>query len=200
MKKVVVISGNTQRPSKTRALAEAVSAQIMALCQVQLATYDLVDAGPGLGAFTREDLPRSATRILEEIETANALVVGSPVYKGSYAGLLKHLFDFLDPFCVAGKPVLLLATGGGERHALMGEHQLRPLFGFFSALTVPTYVYASDADFKGGVLRNEAILARVSQAAKEMCSLLGRYRNGEMPVLAPQARQISSAGRESTSR
>lgn len=188
MKKVVVISGNTQRPSKTRALAEAVSAQIMARCQIRLASYDLVDAGPGLGAFTREDLPSSATRILEEIEIADALVVGSPVYKGSYAGLLKHLFDFLDPLCIAGKPVLLLATGGGERHALMGEHQLRPLFGFFSALTVPTYVYASDADFKGGVLQNEAILARVSQAAREMCSFLARDGYGDLPVLAHQAR------------
>lgn len=54
----------------------------------------------------------------------------------------------------------------------MGEHQFRPLFGFFSALTMPIYVYASDADFKGLVLQNEAILARISQAAEEMCSFL----------------------------
>lgn len=183
MKKVVVICGNTRRPSKTRALAEAISAQIVARCQVELAIYDLVDAGPGLGAFTRDDLSSSATKILLEIETADALVVGSPVYKGSYAGLLKHLFDLLDPFCIAGKPVLLLATGGGERHALMGEHQLRPLFGFFSALTVPTYVYASDTDFKGGALQNEAILARVSQSAKEMCSFLTRDCDRDLHVV-----------------
>lgn len=178
MKRVVVISGSTRRPSKTRALSEAVAAQIRDRCEVHLDIYDLIDAGEGLGAFAREDLPHSALKILEAIETADALVFGTPVYKGSYAGLLKHLVDFLDPFCITGKPVLLLATGGGERHALVGEHQLRPLFGFFSALTMPTYVYASDADFREGHLHSETIKARVSQAVKEICAFL--------PVAAPE--------------
>lgn len=76
--------------------------------------YDLVDAGPGLGAFTCDDLPESAIQILHEIETADALVVASPVYKGSYAGLLKHLFDLLDPFCIAGKRFFSLRLGEGS--------------------------------------------------------------------------------------
>jgi FMN reductase len=134
--------------------------------------FDLVDAGPGVGAFTRDELPKSALDILGAIEAADALIVGSPVYKGSYAGLLKHLFDFVDPLCIAGKPVLLLATGAGERHALVGEHHLRPLFGFFSALTIPTYVYASDSDFRDGTLQNLAVVGRAAQAADEMASLL----------------------------
>ena len=78
---------------------------------------------------------------------ADALIVGSPVYKGSYTGLFKHLFDFVEPEALAGKPVILTATGGGPRHALVVEHSLRPLFGFFTALTIPTAIYASDQDF-----------------------------------------------------
>lgn len=172
MKRIVAVSGNTRRPSKTRFLVEAVAAGVQKGTQVNLRVFDLVDAGPGLGAFTRDELPKSALEILDAIEAADALIVGSPVYKGSYAGLLKHLFDFVDPLCIAGKPVLLAATGGGERHALVGEHHLRPLFGFFSALTIPTYVYASDNDFRDGALQNPVVLRRAAQAADEMASLL----------------------------
>ena len=186
MKKIVVVSGNTRRPSKTRFLAEAVASGVQSRAKVDLRVFDLVDAGPGMGAFTRDELPKSALDILDAIETADALIVGSPVYKGSYAGLLKHLFDFVDPFCIAGKPVLLLATGGGERHALVGEHHLRPLFGFFSSLTIPTYVYASDSDFRDGALQNPVVLARAAQAAGEMASLLAA------PALAQPVRPVPS--------
>lgn len=42
----------------------------------------------------------------------------------------------IGPAALAGKPVLLLATGGGGRPALVTEHALRPLIGFFEAQTL----------------------------------------------------------------
>jgi FMN reductase len=132
----------------------------------RLEIYDLSDAGPGLGtALHRQDLTLPAARIIDAIEQADALIVGTPVYKGTYTGLFKHAFDLADPRALVGKPVLLTATGGGPRHALVAEHALRPLFGFFEALTVPTAVYASDADFVDGQLAEAGVLARVSTAA-----------------------------------
>ena len=95
-------------------------------------------------------------------------MVGSPTYKGSYTGLFKHFFDLVDPSALRGKPILLTATGGGERHALIVEHQLRPLFGFFEAFALPTAIYATDKDFRDGVLHTEAILKRASQAVDEV--------------------------------
>src|SRR4051794_20679349 len=105
---------------------------------------------------------------------ADVLVVGSPTYKGSYTGLFKHFFDLIDPAALRGKPVVLLATGGGERHALIVEHQLRPLFGFFEALALPTAVYATDKDFADGVLVSEAIRKRAAQAVDEVGFALSR--------------------------
>jgi FMN reductase len=101
------------------------------------------------------------------------LVAGSPTFKGSYTGLFKHLFDLLDPSSLRGKPVILAATGGGERHSLIVEHQLRPLFGFFEALTMPTAIYASDKDFVDGALMSEAIHARARQAVAEVSRVIG---------------------------
>lgn len=170
--RLVAFSGNTRRPSKTRALVEAaVEATIRRRRDIRADIFDLVDVGPGAGAFQRDELPLGGQAILDAIEGADAVIVASPVYKGSYAGLFKHLVDFLDPAALAGKPVLIAATGGGHRHALVVEHQLRPLFGFFGALTIPTAVYAQDGDFSDGRLSAEPVVARLDQAAAELAAL-----------------------------
>jgi FMN reductase len=96
--RVVIFSGNIRRPSRSRALAEALGAEIGRRLPVELKSYDVLDAGPGLGsALTRSELPLPAARILDEIEGADALIVGTPVYKGAYTGLFKHLIDFITP-------------------------------------------------------------------------------------------------------
>jgi FMN reductase len=171
--RIVGFSGSPRRPSKTLSLVEMVAAEVASHRQVRLDIYDLSDAGPGLGAaLQRKDLTLPAARIIDAIEQADALVVGTPVYKGAYTGLFKHAFDLVDPRALVGKPVLLTATGGGPRHALVVEHALRPLFGFFEALTVPTAVYASDADFVDGQLSEAGVLARVSIAAQQLANLI----------------------------
>jgi FMN reductase len=86
---------------------------------------------------------------------------------------------------LAGRPVILTATGGGRRHALVVEHQLRPLFGFFSALTVPTSIYASDEDFENGKLSDPVTLARIEQAAAELAGL------ASLSVAAPVLGQVA---------
>lgn len=119
------------------------------------------------------DLDPSARNILEQLSSAAVLVVGSPTFKGGYTGLFKHVFDLLEPSSLKGKPIILAATGGGERHSLVVEHQLRPLFGSFEALTIPTGIYASDRDFAEGVIISEAIRKRTEQAVIEACRLVG---------------------------
>src|SRR5262245_11417965 len=143
--KIVAVAGNVHRPSKSRALAEAVAAAAVERIDADVAVFDLIDAGPGLGAaFTRGEVSPEALAIVEAAENAAAVIAVSPVYKGSYSGLFKHLFDFVAPLALVNRPVVVGATGGGHRHGLVVEHQMRPLFGFFSALTIPTSVYASD--------------------------------------------------------
>jgi FMN reductase len=180
---VVGFSGNFTRPSKTRAFVEHVSTQIAARHGLAAATYDVVDLGPSFRAANwAKELDGDARTILKQVSAADILVVGSPTYKGSYTGLFKHFFDLLDPAALRGKPVLLTATGGGERHALIVEHQLRPLFGFFEAFALPTAVYAVDRDFADGRLVSDAIIARVDKAVAEAGRALGAQ--ARLPVAA----------------
>lgn len=171
--RIVGVSGNLQRPSRTRTLVEALGTAVAHAARIDLQIFDLVDVTPGLGAcLSRASMPLPLARLVEHIETADALIVASPTYKGSYSGLFKHLFDLVEPRALAGKLVAIVATGGGPRHALMVEHSLRPLFGFFTALTVPTAVYASETDIADGVVVDPAVRLRIEEAAAQLVHLL----------------------------
>lgn len=170
--RIVAFTGSPRRPSKSRTLALAIAAGAAARVSGSIESYDVADAGPGLAVFNRGDLPKEALQIVEAIEQADAVIAITPVYKGSYSGLFKHLIDFIDPDALINKPVVIGATGGGHRHALIVEHQLRPLFGFFSALIVPTSVYASDHEFTDGQIVEKSVLDRIDLAATQLALLL----------------------------
>lgn len=170
---IIGIAGNLQKPSRTRALVEQIAAGVGGLVGGVPQVFDPVDAGPEIGAVRSPAALSGPTgRIVRAIEGADILVVGSPVYKGSYTGLLKHIFDLVDPEALAGKPAILAATGGSPLHALVVEHQLRPLLSFFGAHTVPTAIYAVDGDFTDYQLVNPKVVERVRRAAGEAASLV----------------------------
>lgn len=167
--RIVGFSGNPSRPSRTRALVETVASGVAARLGGDVELYDLADLGPSLGSALRVgDLDAQARAVIDAILSADVLVVGSPTYKGSYSGLFKHVFDLIDPLALVGKPVILTATGGSERHALIVEHQLRPLFGFFAAHSAPTGIYATERDFTEGRLASEPVFARIRQSIGEV--------------------------------
>ncbi len=163
--KVVGVSGSLHEPSKTTVLVESIIEAVGRRTAIDAEVITLTKLGPSLaGALQRDHLPDEVEDALLAIEGADLLIAASPVYRASFTGLFKHLFDFVDQYALVGQPVLLAATGGGERHALILEHQLRPLFGFFQSLTLPLGVYASTTDFDGYALRNGAAQQRIEQA------------------------------------
>jgi FMN reductase len=165
--RLVAVSGGLQRPSKAAALAKHL---------MDLIAYDvpceqrLVELGPLapqlVGAVWRSELPDAVERELAVVEQADILVVVTPVFRGSYTGLFKHFFDFIHQDALIDKPVLLAATGGSERHALVIDHQLRPLFSFFQACTLPLGVYATDKDFVDYRLQSKDLIERARLAVQ----------------------------------
>lgn len=171
--RLVAVSGGLQRPSKAAALSEHLMDLIAdeVLCEQRL--VELGQLAPQLaGALWRSQLPETLERELAAVEQADILVVATPVYRGSYTGLFKHFFDFIGQDALIDKPVLLAATGGSERHALMIDHQLRPLFSFFQARTLPLGVYATDKDFTGYRLQDAALIERAALAVQRALPLI----------------------------
>ncbi|MFD4960468.1 FMN reductase [Microbacterium sp. NPDC058389] len=171
--RVVGVSGSLQEPSRTTALVRTILAGVAERVAAETELVEVAALGPGFaGALRREDVAAEVEHALRAIESADLLVVASPVYRASFTGLFKHLFDFVGQYDLVGTPVLLAATGGGERHALIIEHQLRPLFGFFQALTLPIGVYASNSDFTDYRLSSPEVARRVVQAVDRSLPLV----------------------------
>lgn len=167
---LVAVSGSLHSPSKTTVLvSEILGAFAGALrdvgVEVETHLIELGDVGRAFsGALRRDELRPEAEAAIRRIESATLLIVASPVYRASFTGLFKHVFDFVGQSSLIDKPVLLAATGGSDRHALIIEHQLRPLFSFFQALTLPIGVYARDADFVDYRIVSDALRERIGQA------------------------------------
>ena len=168
---IVAVSGSLHSPSKTTVLAAELLAAFAdslgssGAVEVETHLIEISDVGREFsGALTRDELKPLAADAIRRIESATLLIVASPVYRASFTGLFKHVFDFVGQYSLIDKPVLLAATGGSDRHALIIEHQFRPLFSFFQALTLPIGVYASDADFTDYRISSDPLRERIAQA------------------------------------
>ena len=167
MPTIVGLAGSPSVPSRTQALVQTALARIAAQSGADARLIDLAALVPDLGIRSRAEASDRVEEALRAVESADLLIVGSPVYKGSYPGLLKHLIDLLDYPCLAGTPVGLMATGGSDRHALVAEYQLRPLFAFFGAKTLATAVFIPDKAIHNGWVTEEAYGARLNQMIAE---------------------------------
>jgi FMN reductase len=193
--KILGISGSVKRPSRTAHVVERIVAAIGRAAKVETDLIDLADAAPVLfRALRADELDEAGRAIVDAVEAADVLVVGSPVYRASYTGALKHLFDLVDFRALQGRRVILAATGGSPLHGLMLEHQFRPLFGFFGAVTVPTTVYAVEADFTGYTLSNPAVEARIERAVADLFELLPAKALGgdHHPTLSVVSREAAA--------
>ncbi|WP_171957004.1 FMN reductase [Stenotrophomonas maltophilia] len=185
--RIVAVSGGLQRPSRAATLAEHLLGLIGDNMRSEQQLIELGELAPQLaGALWRSQLPEVVERQLVAVERADVLVVSTPVYRGSYTGLFKHFFDFIDQDALVDTPILLAATGGSDRHALMIDHQLRPLFSFFQARTLPLGVYATDRDFAEGRVHNEALIQRARLAVQRAMPLLA-LSHRRAPLAAAEA-------------
>lgn len=113
-------------------------------------------------------------RLIKKIAQADGLIVGTPIYRGSYTGALKNVLDIIPADALKGKVVGLIATGGTYHHFLAIEHQLKPLFGFFQSHIVPEAVYAHDAHFENKVLVDGEIKQRLHELARNVIDLYSK--------------------------
>ncbi|WP_038346297.1 FMN reductase [Acinetobacter sp. A47] len=171
---IVAVSGGLNSPSKTESLVQAILDELSEAIDIKVHFVKLSEIGPLLGgAIYRNQLPQRVQDDLAAVEAADALIVGTPVYRASFTGLFKHFFDFVEQTALVDVPVLLAASGGSDRHALVLEHQLRPLFSFFQAQTLPIGVYATDRDFSPEyTVKSEQLADRVTLAVARALPIL----------------------------
>lgn len=84
------------------------------------------------------------------VEEADAVVIASPVFRGSLPGTLKLLIDMLPNPALRSKPVGIFTVAAAPHHFLSAERHLRDILSWFGALTVPNSVFFVDRRLEEG--------------------------------------------------
>ncbi|CAL9539437.1 NADH-dependent FMN reductase SfnF [Streptomyces sp. enrichment culture] len=175
--RLVVVSAGLSVPSSTRLLGDRLAAVAAPAATApdpapaDVRVIELRDLAVEIAhTFTNGFPGRALADAFDAVAEADGLIVVTPVFSASYSGLFKSFFDALsvtDEGALAGKPVLIAATGGTARHSLVLDHALRPLFAYLKAVVVPTGVYAASEDWGA-----EGLDGRIERAAGELAALM----------------------------
>lgn len=176
-RRLVVVTAGLSQPSSTRLLADriadAVTAQVTSRGEaLAVEVIELRELACELATtMTTGGMPTPAVAQARDlVSSADGLVAVTPVFTASYSGLFKMFLDVLDTDAINGMPVIIAATAGTERHQLVLDHALRPLFTYLRAVVVPTGIFAATQDFGGG--ESATLGARIARAAAELAALV----------------------------
>jgi FMN reductase len=171
--KLVVVSAGTGDPSSTRLLADRIAERAAALAEghgntVTISNVELRDiTGDISTALTSQLVTPKLQQAVMALAEADGIVAATPVYKAGPSGLFISFFHALDNDLIIAKPVVLAATAGTARHALVADDQMRPMFAYLRALTVPTSVFAAPEDWGDPELNK-----RIDRTALELVLLM----------------------------
>jgi FMN reductase len=170
---LAVVSAGVSDPSSTRLLADRIAQRSVDHLREagSPATVTVIELAPIAVDIARSlvsGLPNDAVQdAIDRLARADAIIVSTPVYKAGVSGLFKSFVDLIDNDLLIAKPVILAATGGTARHAMVVDEQLRPLLAFLRAIPTPTSLYAAPEDWGSPDLG-----VRIQRAATELTLLL----------------------------
>ncbi|MBT2553983.1 FMN reductase [Arthrobacter sp. ISL-5] len=177
-RRITVLSAGLGVPSSSRLLADQLAAA--AKQRLEAAGYEaavdvveLRDLAVDIANnfVTGYAGPRLADAIAG-VEASDGIVAVTPVFSASYSGLFKSFIDVLNPKSLDGKAVLLGATGGTDRHQMVLEYAMRPLFSYLRTRTAATAVFAGPQDWGNTDDGGSPLSARIDRAAAEFSQLL----------------------------
>lgn len=170
---LVVVSAGTSDPSSTRLLADRVAGRVTALASKRAQTVGTTVielrelASEIANALVSGHIGPKLQNAVATLRHADGIVASTPVYKAGASGLLTSFFQILDNDLLIAKPVVLAATAGTARHALVVDDQMRGLFAYLRTVVVPTSLFASTEDWQDNGLNK-----RIDRAALELVALM----------------------------
>jgi len=171
--RLVVVGAGASDPSSTRLLADRTADRVKALADrhghaVTVSVIELREIAADITTALVSQLVtpklRQAITVLGE---ADGIIAAAPVYKAGPSGLFTSFFGVLDNDMLIAKPVVLAATAGTARHALVADDQMRPMFAYLRTMTAPTSLFAAPEDWS-----DPALNTRIDRAARELVLLM----------------------------
>ncbi len=170
---LVVVTAGTSDPSSTRMLADQIAQRVTDLArsrrnEVTVRVLDLRELATEITtAMVSHLVGPKLHKAIAALGDADGIVASTPVYKAGASGLFTSFFQILDNDLLIARPVVLAATAGTARHALVVDEQLRSLFAYLRTVAVPTSLFAGPEEWG-----DPALSRRIDRAALELVLLM----------------------------
>jgi FMN reductase len=163
--RLAVVSAGTSDPSSTRLLADRTAERAVALAarHENAVTVTVIE----LRELTSQLITPKLQEAIKVLGEADGIIAAAPVYKAGPSGLFTSFFGVLDNDLLIAKPVVLAATAGTARHALVADEAMRPMFAYLRTMTAPTSLFAAPEDWS-----DPALATRIDRAALELVLLM----------------------------
>ncbi len=172
---IVVISAGLGQPSASRLLGGRLAGATVGALRVRDASVpevrhvELRELAADLANQLVTGIASPALgEVADAVRAAEAIIAVTPVFNASYSGLFKLFFDLLDEGALAGKRLLMAATGGTPRHSLAIDQTMLPLFFYLKASVAPTAVFAATDDWGA----DSGLSARIERAGADLAALV----------------------------
>jgi azobenzene reductase len=184
--KIVIFIGSIRQPSMTRKLAinagSALKQVGLTIEWVDLREHPLPIADPDYHHKAAETPNKAVRDLVYQVASSDGIVLASPLYHGSYSGVLKNAIDCLPFDAFRDKPVGLLSHGSGaKRCSQPAEHLVsvvRTVYGHALQCQVASSKsdFTIDPDNGDPILVDEDVKLRCDRMASEMLDYLAMRR------------------------
>lgn len=195
--RVIGISGSMRPASSTRRATELVL-QGAADAGAEIILFD--QSQVPMPVFDARDDETTYPPIVAEFRalaaSADAFVLVSPEYHGSYTGALKNALDFLTWEQCAGKVFGLVGVSGGRMGANNTLNAMRTVCTWLQGWVLPLQVSCANRDFApDGVVNDPEIEKRLVRMGRDLVIFASRI--SELPIQPPGG--IVSSGSDADS-
>ena len=175
MTKAILINGGNSVESRLTGVENYI-AETLARKGVEVETIQ-VHQLPAEDLITANYASEAIAKEVVKVEAADIVVFLTPIYKGSYTGILKTFIDLLPQKALEGKHVFPVAIGGSIAHLLSLEYSLKPVLSILGATQVESPVYIVDLQVARTATGFELDVA-ASERVEKVFSSVGRVQVG----------------------
>ncbi len=170
MTTVTLIVGANSRSSRLNGLVE--------YTRKVLLEYDMypqvihVHTLPSQALLTADVMDKTLQRYNAQVAASDGVIVFTPIFKGSYSGILKTYLDVLPQKILADKVVYALGLGGSAHHLLALQYALEPVLKELGTEELLQSTYVTQEQ----VTVNEAGFAVAEGVQQRMLAQLAQFR------------------------
>ena len=169
MTRAIIINGGNSVNSRLTGIEQKIQALLKkdgieydVISVHQLPAQDLITAN-----FASEEIKKSIVKVGE----ADIVFFLTPIYKGSFTGILKTFIDLLPQKGLENKIAVPVAIGGSIAHLLALEYSLKPVLSILGAthITNPIYIVDSQVErLDNGYALDEDATDRIEKVLKTL--------------------------------